>query len=270
MTRIPQSHAGPTPVPVPDLHAREEFTHDGYRRFLRALKDAGYEFCDFGGGLARLKAAPQERIVFLRHDIDFDMGIAAQMARIEAEEGVRASYFFMLRTPHYNMFTAENQHHLKTVMDCGQHIGLHFDCAAYDDLDTKGKIQYHCNLEAQMLSTLADRKVEVVSFHRPNDLVLSSDADLTHPLLHTYASFFFKDIYYCSDSRGVWRYGHPLESEAFKSRKPLHILIHPIWWTKAARMPLEALADYLDHKDDELRVSMAANCVIYPYKGVNE
>ncbi len=257
-------------IPVADLHTREEFTHDGYRQFLRNIKAAGYDFCDFRAGHERLRADPSERIIFLRHDIDFDMQAAADMARIEHEEGAMASYFFMLRTAHYNIFTPENMRSLEIIQSLGHAVGLHFDCAAYENLNTKGKIQYYCNREAQLLSSYTDRKIEVVSFHRPNELVLSSDADLTHPLLHSYASFFYKDIKYCSDSRGVWRYGHPLDTPDFKAGKPLHLLIHPVWWTKNPQMPLDALKAYADRKDDELRASMAANCIVFPYKGVNE
>jgi hypothetical protein len=50
---------------------------------------------------------------------------------------------------------------------------------------------------------------------------------------------------YISDSTGIWRYGHPLESEAYKARKPIQLLTHPIWWMQQGETALQKLERWL-------------------------
>ena len=82
-----------------------EFTYDGYTRLLRQLQGKGYEFASFSQ--SRELAREGKRFVLMRHDIDFDLEKAAEMARVEQREGVRATYFFMIRTEHYNLFSRD-------------------------------------------------------------------------------------------------------------------------------------------------------------------
>ncbi len=72
------------------------FTLAHYRRILMAARAAGYRFASFleppvGG----------DKRVYLRHDIDNDVGMARRMAAGEAELGVRATYLVMLRSANY-------------------------------------------------------------------------------------------------------------------------------------------------------------------------
>ena len=41
---------------------------------------------------------------------------------------------------------------------------------------------------------------------------------------------FFKKIAYCSDSRGSWKYGHPLTKIAIKEGTAIQLLTHAEWW----------------------------------------
>jgi len=105
------------------------FTHSSYAEMLRRLKGEGYEFALFPEAEAALAAGRQ--FALLRHDIDFDLGKAAEMARIEQMEGVRATYFFLLRTEHYNLLSADGATLVREILEYGHHLGLHFDCAAF-------------------------------------------------------------------------------------------------------------------------------------------
>jgi hypothetical protein len=53
------------------------------------------------------------------------------------------------------------------------------------------------------------------------------------------------DLAYISDSTGRWRYGHPLDSNAFRARKPIQLLIHPIWWIQEGETVTQKLEDWL-------------------------
>ena len=56
---------------------------------------------------------------------------------------------------------------------------------------------------------------------------------------------FFSEMGYCSDSRGLWRYGHPLNHEAVEKRRSLQLLTHPIWWVSDFRSVQEKLLGFL-------------------------
>ena len=60
-------------------------------------------------------------------------------------------------------------------------------------------------------------------------------------LEHTYMNKFVDDIFYCSDSQGLWRYSNPYDiiKENISSKKLiLHLLLHPIWWTTPNNLSL--------------------------------
>ena len=107
------------------------------------------------------------------------------------------------------------------------------------------------------------RSISAVSYHRPNALVLSGDPGLSAPLVHTYMPLFTRDITYYSDSRGKWRDLDPTATEIFQEGRPLHILVHPIWWNQHPTSPYETLQQYVDRQKDDLELSVARNCSAY-------
>jgi hypothetical protein len=68
---------------------------------------------------------------------------------------------------------------------------------------------------------------------------------------------------YFSDSRGEWRDGHPLESVAFAARRPLHVLVHPVWYADPPRSALESLESFIDRRQAASRRRLAENCAPY-------
>ena len=48
---------------------------------------------------------------------------------------------------------------------------------------------------------------------------------------HAYQPRTFSEMGYCSDSRGGWHHGHPLEHEAVVAGRALQLLTHPVWWS---------------------------------------
>ena len=68
-----------------------DFTLNIYKKLLEVLKENGYSFYtfeDYCNGNASGK------YVILRHDVDLKVSQSVATARIEAEAGIRASYFF--------------------------------------------------------------------------------------------------------------------------------------------------------------------------------
>ncbi|MBX3051057.1 MAG: hypothetical protein KF753_06275 [Caldilineaceae bacterium] len=206
-----------------------------------------------------------KRFVLLRHDIDFDLTAALRMARIEAEMGIFSTFFVLVRTEHYNPFSSDGSRMINELLAMGHRLGLHFDCAAYPDASVE-ELNRQCGREARMVEEWFGVEVPVVSIHRPPPFVVGSDQSLTAPRLHTYMNHFTKQIHYLAESRGLWRFGQPLESHAFQTGQPLHLLIHPIWWREQAVPPVQTLYDFIDGRTREVELSVASNSTVYRKK----
>ncbi|HOR29301.1 MAG TPA: UDP-N-acetylglucosamine 2-epimerase [Candidatus Sumerlaeota bacterium] len=234
---------------------RTDFTWAGYRRLIEGLRAEGYDLAPFPEAAARLSAA--RPFALLRHDVDMDLEAAVELARLEHGWGVQSTYFIMVRNPFYSPFSAEGSRAVRQILDCGHHLGLHLEAAAYP---ADHPLHEACAAEAGMLEAWFGRPVEIVSFHRPDARVLGGDPSLTAPRPHTYMALFRETIQYLSDSRGRWREGHPLRHEAFHRRRPLHLLVHPIWYGAEPTDPHETLERFLDRHAARSRQALEANC----------
>ncbi|HCQ02039.1 MAG TPA: hypothetical protein DIT99_15710 [Candidatus Latescibacteria bacterium] len=253
------SHHGPSHVlPKSD---KTDLTFMNYRHQIHQFLAHDYLFVSFPE--APLLLNKQQRFLIMRHDIDFDLKRALCFAEMEAELGVKSTYFFLLRTDHYNVFSREGTDIVNRILGLGHDMGLHFDCAAYDEDADERSLASACRFEALMLENWFKYPVSIVSYHRPNQLVMTGDAALSYPLLHTYMKIFTMDIQYYSDSRGQWQFGFPSASDAFMQGRPMHILVHPIWWHEQPVPPYQTLLSYVDTQVESLERSIARNCVVY-------
>lgn len=218
-----------------------------YRDLLATFLAAEYACVSFGG-----KIEPNGQLL-LRHDIDFDCGLALEIAKIEARLGVSSTFFFMLTSPGYNALAAENREMIGEIMGLGHTISLHFDPTAYAD--------YHGGLKRELEIFTAAFKVapQIISLHRPAPEFLTLDQRIGG-VEHTYLSKYRKAITYLSDSTGTWRYGHPFDSEAFKKRQTIQLLTHPIWWTVPGATATDKLRTFFTGKRSSLAANYAANC----------
>ena len=65
---------------------------------------------------------------------------------------------------------------------------------------------------------------------------------------HTYHPIYFEQIKYFADSQGWFRYGHPVDSEAFENQDTIQLLINPIWWVAKGSDALSKLHNFLDFR----------------------
>jgi hypothetical protein len=214
-----------------------EFSLDCYSKLLSIFKDSGYSF----RGFEEIDTYLAERCPFLvlRHDIDLSLRPALEIARIEHEQGVQATYFVLLRSPFYNVFSRSSAELMLQIHGYGHQIATHIDLAFYDD-DWANAL-----MEVEMLSRCYPFiNTQLVSLHSSYDLH-RIPIDLCQEFDNVYGSAVRGDVAYISDSTGRWRYGHPLESGAFQARKPIHLLTHPIWWVQAGEMATQKLERWL-------------------------
>jgi hypothetical protein len=108
------------------------FLHGRYSRLLDAVADESrfrvVPLVEFAG-------APRDRVVVaLRHDVEERLESALEMAALEAERGLRATYFILHTAPYYAAVgwrRAERRESLlpglRRLQDMGHEIGLHND-----------------------------------------------------------------------------------------------------------------------------------------------
>lgn len=97
----------------------EDFTEGRYAEILHSAKEH-YRFQSFG-------ERQEEPSILWRHEIDFSVHRALSLAKIEADQGVTATYFVWLHCPYYNALEAEIATKLRAIADLGHNIGVHLD-----------------------------------------------------------------------------------------------------------------------------------------------
>lgn len=193
--------------------------------------------------------------IILRHDVDFDIQYALEMAELEKKNNIFSTYFFLLSSDSYNLISKKNIKNIKSIQNFGHDIGLHYDPQLYQDIN-KG-LSYELNIFEQAL----DIKIKVISFHRPHKFYLSGKKIIGLNLLHTYEKQFFKKLKYVSDSGGEFKFGHPCNSKEFHNQDSFQLLIHPMWWKLDGSTVTEKLKNlliinevkYSEHMCDNLK-----------------
>lgn len=97
-----------------------DFTLGMYRKLCAALVDAGYHsllMCDFSTTIAE----PGKPRLFLRHDVDSMPHSAIDLAKIEKEHGLLATYFFRCVK---SAFVPEV---IASIRDMGMECGYHYE-----------------------------------------------------------------------------------------------------------------------------------------------
>jgi len=200
----------------------EPFTLDDYRSIIRGGLDLGYEFATFDsphtGPLA-------EGVIYLRHDVDRTPEGAALLARLAAEEGVRGTFFFLLRTESYNVATRRCVDIIRQISGAGHAVGLHFNHLEHPTPSDESERVRQIQKEARLLADVTGAGISCFSMHNPDD---SLRIDVPG-FINAYAPRFFDDALYISDSNRKWKPVHPLEGLSPKHAGVVQILIHPEW-----------------------------------------
>lgn len=219
----------------------EVFSRTGYRDVLSRLSELGYVFITMAGAP---KAPTDRRTAILRHDVDLSLECALEMARLEAEIGVRSSYFILPHNDFYNPFSPGGRRMVSAIVGLGHEVGLHWDSSLYPKESQRLRVAFQADLER--LAEIAGRTVVSASQHVPIDTPLADVSDMVE--VEAYSSRLAARYVYVSDSAMRWRQHTPLSLAA--TGKDMHFLAHPIWW----------MAEGSDHraKLDWLRTQTAA------------
>lgn len=166
-----------------------------------------------------------QKCFLIRHDVDFDLEAALRMALIENEVGVKSTFFVLVNTENYNLFSDKNKKILKQIENLDHEIGLHFDASHYSN-----NFEMHAQKEASILENILSQKVHSIALHNPS-------TSKHHPKFKTYNDaysdkYFYPEIY-LSDSRFDFNGKDPFEFiEKIHVDPFLQILLHPIHFSE--------------------------------------
>lgn len=226
-----------------------EFTYRAYRELLHLLQEQGYAYEDYHTYQRASKC------VILRHDVDNSLEQAMRLAELEAEEGVRSTYFVLLRTDFYNPASKVEAERIHRILSLGHEVGLHFDEVAYapGEADVTSLILK----EAEILSSICGCPVTTVSMHRPSKATLEADLQIPS-MINSYGKTFFHDFKYLSDSRRRWR--EPvLDIVRSGEYDCLHILTHAFWYHEEELSIEESVGGFIRAANRERYAQMKEN-----------
>ena len=206
-------------------HFEDDFTEAAYVELVDRVADR-YRFIDFNTALTA-----EEPSVLWRHDIDFSVHRAHRLASLEAERGLKATYFVLLGCRFYNVFEARSLQLLREIVLEGHHIGLHFDPSILaEEARNQGTVEERIAWEAEVLEQLIGEPVLAVSIHNPDPALSWLKLEFLGGLVNAYGAGLHERYIYVSDSNGIWRHRRLMDVVVQDAPRYLHALTHPAWW----------------------------------------
>ena len=198
-----------------------------YEELLEAAREGGYRFAGFD-------REPGDGDLLLRHDVDLSLEAALDVAHLEYELGVRATYFLMTESVFYNLASPVGEAALAELRALGHAVGLH---AVWPRAE------------------LDDRFDPVLAWHNPDPEYMSAPVE---GAVNVMQPPFFADGRYRSDSNQHWRSGCPHEELARGELHWLQLLVHPEIWVYPGETMRETMLAMLD-AEREQRLTHLAN-----------
>jgi hypothetical protein len=186
-----------------------------FRELLEAARAGGYRTVAFDH-------EPRPRDLFLRHDVDLSLEAAVELAHIEAERGLRATYFLMTESIFYNLDSPVGRETIRELRELGHAVGLH---AVHPRADRD------------------DRFDPVLAWHNPDPAYVNEPVD---GVVNVMQSPWFTQGKYRSDSNQHWREGCPHEELRAGTFEWLQLLLHPEIWVYEGATMRETMHAMLD------------------------
>jgi hypothetical protein len=204
----------------------EDFTETAYRECLR-LANARFRFISYS------EYRDKGHVCLWRHDIDTSPQRALALAKIEAQENVFSTYFFLFHSDRYNAFDYQIRDIMFALIDLGHQVGLHFDPMYYgDSINSFTDLERNLIKEKEMLSDIIKKEILAFSFHNPTtNRLLEIDNEEIGGMVNAYSGYIKKNFSYCSDSFCYWRFLRLVDVLHDENIEKLHILTHPVCWT---------------------------------------
>lgn len=196
-----------------------KFNLDAYKRFLAYLKQR-YRIVPF-------REIPSDDLPYLilRHDVDISVLQALKLAEIENKMGLKATYFILASSVHYNSLEGNNASAIRRIVELGHEIGLHYDTSQYR-LYGQDSVEA-MKFEISILEHICSQKVTALSCHAPEGpdafMHIKGCVDADDSRL--------RDVY-VHESQGIWTIR---SLSVLIDQEPKRVLLntHPSRWTNS-------------------------------------
>jgi len=262
----------PTETPYEDLEkrirttydSRAVFTWDQYLTLLHELSDK--KFLVLPLNEMRKTFNNSKVVIGFRHDVDFNPFKALEMAKIEKDFGIRATYFILPTSDYYGFISRKGfvrntgiDSLIRKIYETGAEIGIHNDLLTVmiDDgedpfIFNQKDLAFYNSLNIPIYGS-SSHGSPIAKKTVPNFQIFSEFAkqDTIHfhgsvyPIGrrslqeygYEYEAYFINFNKYYSDADGKWNDPHGFSGiiEKLKESKPgdrIEILTHPDWWGK--------------------------------------
>lgn len=183
----------------------------------------------------------------IRHDVDDNLDASVSMAELEAEHGIRATYFFLNTAPYWTSGQLDTA--IKIIASLGHEIGWHNN-AITESIQT-GKPLTRCISDplerlrqyATVVGTASHgdplcHTLRYLNYYAFKECGRHDQFAFTPSNQYTLKQFGMKYeayhtgfTHYISDSGGKWQQDNIDVATGFQqSGKKLQILLHPQWW----------------------------------------
>ena len=222
------------------------FTLEGYRKILIRALDLDYRIVSF-----RDFEWPTDRpVLLLRHDLDRPLKGAEIFGQLEADLGIRSTFFVQTACDLYNLLSRDSRRIIRHLAEDGHEIGLHYESERY--LGEHGR--QHLVSDLRLLEDLSGHPIVSASQHIPID----DDRIALFDYIKNEAyepRFTEHPMNYISDSLMVWRQATP--HDLLDSKLSFQFLSHPDTWISRYSSMDDALSDMMEHEIEAIRARYA-------------
>lgn len=201
-----------------------------YRKILRTALARGYRFTSFGAPVSDRKL-----LLYLRHDLDYSLALAVELAKVNASLGVRGTFFVLFRSEIYNPLSPSSLEKIKQLVALRQSVGMHVHASA--DWGFGAPLEEGIAADFALFKKAIPEAVPVCSWHNPTEGLLDQFRPRTRigGLVNTYASSFTQKTTYLADSNRRHSVETFLDALNPKMHPRLQFLFHPLYWTRPGK-----------------------------------
>jgi hypothetical protein len=207
------------------------YNKNNYRELLTTAIKHGYKFKNY----FTFNDHTEDREIILRHDVDMSPFMALEIARIEKELSVKATYAILSDAISYNVLSEEIIAIINEIHGLGHEIALHYGVP--EDFDENSRqieerITKDIMRRYQILKTIYPYLANVFVWHNfIEGISLSKYAAFQVGSL--FNSHSLKHFRYISDSNMRYSYNELIDFVNGEIPK-IHLLLHPLNWVPEA------------------------------------
>jgi hypothetical protein len=207
------------------------YGESAYRDLIRRAEADGWGFGSFLD-----PATSDGRTIYLRHDVDYSLELAVELAELNNELAVSGTFFVQLRAQFYNAFEHVETARVLRLQALGQRVALHY-VVDPESPPTPEAVRR----EFELLVALVPDSTPAFAWHQPSPALLEGRDFEAAGLVDVYGRRFFAEMPYLSDST------HRVSPDDLEGElgdvegSELQLLLHPVNWTAGGSSGLEIL-----------------------------